>query len=164
MLELKLASILILTIAGIYTVFIIKKISQGIKNEAKESKIEKSGLDDIYEAIEDANKMTEDLNKLAKGIFMELDSKYEELLIIYKLIDEKKKEYETNNNSKEEMELEYSTNKKTEVEQILTFSNNEEKVELICKLYDIGMKNEEIAKKINVGIREVNLILDIRKV
>ncbi len=137
MLQIQLIAIVFLVLgilSGIYGIK-IKKNSDNVKN----TKIDKNI--DIDDKIEQ-------LSSLGDSIFNEFDLKYEELLEMYKLIDEKEKKILG----------------KSEVGNTIINKKISKKGREIYKLEDQGIKNVEIAKKLNLGIREVNLILSLREV
>ncbi len=137
----------------------------------KETKIEpiKKNDDEMFDilnlTIDEANKSNEDLNKLASDIFSELDSKYEELMVVYKLIEEKVEDV----NIKEKVEINKITNTnkidpsdiKDDIVSNLqnTIKTNRKKDEVL-ELYKQGFDYDDIAKKLNLGKREVRLIID----
>ncbi len=137
MLQIQLIAIVFLVLgilSGIYGIK-IKKNSDNVKN----TKIDKNtNIDDKIEQ----------LSSLGDSIFNEFDLKYEELLEMYKLIDEKEKKILG----------------KSKVGNAIIDKKISKKGREIYKLEDQGIKNVEIAKKLNLGIREVDLILSLREV
>ena len=104
-------------------------------------------------SISDADHTVEEINNTAAQIFGELDDKHQELLFLYNMIEDRKKDEV---GSVSELVANDSHTKPTE-----SFKNP--KLGKIRALYDQGMTEEEIAKTLGIGQGEVKLILSIGK-
>ena len=110
-----------------------------------------SAITAIGASVEEADNAAEELHKLAGSVMEELENKYQELLFLYNLIDEKKKE--TYNNYKNND----SGAKRGERKKTLKHPRQQE----IQALVDEGVKIPEIAKRLGMGQGEVSLILEL---
>ncbi len=169
-------TIFILLVIGISLVFYSYK---NLKNEIKEKKIkdeaELAKYEEIFNAlnitVDEGNKVGEDFNKLATEIFAELDNKHQELMVIYKLIEEKSKgqsntnilesDKKSNNDDKQ-----YANETRKKDFKINIKNNDENKFDVNSKKDNVlnlkrqGLQIDDIAKKLNLGKREVKLIID----
>ncbi len=115
----------------------------------------------------DPENTVSEIDKIAKQIFEEMEGKYQELLFLYSLIDEKKKEISTPVKTIEKRE-----EKKTElrpepepapIAKMPTRSVKGSKFEKIEEMYDSGMSFADIARTLNMGQGEVALIYSLGK-
>lgn len=101
-------------------------------------------------SVGEADNAAEELHKLAGSVIGEIENKYQELLFLYNLIDEKKKElyaeYGSMNAAKEKAP-----------KKILKHPKQQE----IIKLAGEGAAVREIAKRLGMGQGEVSLILEL---
>jgi len=112
-------------------------------------------------SIQEADASMEEMEKLAASIFEELEGKYQELLFLYGLIDDKKKEAAAMYAQKAAPEPAIVVAKsEAKKERILANSPNARK---ILDLRDQGLDVPQIAKKLSVGQGEVKLILELSK-
>lgn len=110
-------------------------------------------------SLEEVDSAMLELDKMSKTIFEELDTKYQELLFLYTLIDEKKKEV---------AEI-YSTQKLPQKEIVTSVDKDSNtyknpKLHEINNLLNEGLSISEIAKELNMGQGEVKLIIGLGKV
>lgn len=166
-------TIVFLLLVGIFMVFYAYK---NLKNE-KKIEIDTSKYDEMFDilniSVDEANKSGEDLNKMATEIFTELENKHQELMVIYKLIDEKGDKAEKGEPRSQKIQ---ATNKVVEHNKDLNTIPNEFKINIesnmqntkksnkkkedVLALKNQGMDVDEIAKKLSLGKREVKLIID----
>ena len=107
-------------------------------------------LKTLNASVEEADNAAEELHKLTGSVMQELDNKYQELLFLYNLIDEKKKE----------LYVHYrDTGAKPEPKQKKSLKHP--KHQEINKMKNDGMAVSDIAKKLGMGQGEVNLILEL---
>ena len=139
-------------LAGVALVILSFFIQSGPKNDRDVNSFD--GVDRVLKAVDDsvteADNAAEELHKLAGSVTKELDNKYQELLFLYNLIDEKKKELY--DNQKISSFKRDDTKKKP-----LKHPKQQE----ILALVNEGATVPEIAKKLGMGQGEVNLILDL---
>lgn len=166
-------TIVFLLLVGIFMVFYAYK---NLKNE-KKIEVDTSKYDEMFDilniSVDEANKSGEDLNKMATEIFTELENKHQELMVIYKLIDEKGDKTEKVETRSQKIQ---ATNKVVEHNNNLNTIPNEFKINIennmqntkksnkkkedVLALKNQGMDVDEIAKKLSLGKREVKLIID----
>ncbi len=108
----------------------------------------------LNKAIDDADNAIEELNKLCSDAFDEFEEKYQEMLFLYQMIEEKKKEEFS---SEENLNFIVSNKEKNKS----NYSNP--KLKDIRKLQKQGLSIPEIAKKLNMGQGEVKLISELGK-
>ncbi len=144
-----------------------------IKKEEKERQNLNVKLDEAFSSINDAldsfEEQTNDFNKTCELIFREIEEKYQELLYLYGLIEEKQSENSEDDENQENTEDEVVENgsenkpkkniKKTDNSFIYKNKNAQE----IFRLHDEGMSVTDIAKTLSIGKGEVQLMLNIRK-
>lgn len=167
MLQIEILNIMIFFVISIGMIILIiglvfmKEKNQGEHSSNKNENFEK----ELESQINEADKMLQELNHFSSYIKEELDNKYKELLFIYQLIDEKGKEL-----SNDKIQLVSEKNDKNssdkdnndhdlEALQILNNKNYDQ----IIKLYKEGNDISSIAKKLNIGKGEVQLILGLAK-
>lgn len=137
-----------------------------IKKEDKEREKLNIKLDEAFASIntsmESFEKQNSDFNNTCELIFREIEEKYQELLLLYGLINEYKSDESRNNGEVEiKSELKKESKNKESVDNSFIYKNKNAKE--IFKLYDEGMNISDIAKKLSIGKGEVQLILNIRK-
>ena len=119
-----------------------------------ESSGEAPRTDEALKAIEasvsEADQAIEEMNKMAKNIFEEIDNRYQELLFLYNMIDEKSAGLKTHHTN-------LVINEKTRI----PYTNP--KLVKIQKLFEEGQSIADIARGMNMGQGEVKLILDLGK-
>ena len=111
-------------------------------------------------SIQEADSQMEEMEKLAASVFEELEGKYQELLFLYGLIDEKKKEASALYAQKVVPLPVGAVRAEEKRERILLNSPNAKK---ILDMRDQGMDVMQIAKKLGMGQGEVKLILELSK-
>ena len=128
----------------------------------------------VDQSVKEADSAIENLNRLSTSVFEEFEQKYQEILFLYSLMDEKKKEIadiyakplpSTSSESdsgvetpSEEPVLVLEQERLTPVAP-LRHPNYDE----IMKLSDEGMPVAEIAKELDMGQGEVKLIIELGK-
>lgn len=114
--------------------------------------------------IEEADEAAEDLQKLSQGVIEEINGKYQELIYLYNLIEEKgKKLTEPEFNAYAGDTYEKLPQKSAEVSQPKTYFTHNARYEEIYALKKSGLNAGDIAKKLNMGQGEVALILELGK-
>lgn len=138
-----------------------------IKKEDKERAELNTKIDEVFNAINSSLEMIEnnsaEFNNLCEIIFKETEEKYQELLLLYSLIDEQKskdteKTKSADKNQKSDIQ---KSNAPKEQDNSFIYKNKNSKE--IFRLYDSGVNISEIAKRLSIGKGEVQLILNIRK-
>jgi len=118
----------------------------------------------VYQSsVEEADEAINELNDVSKSVFKEFDGKYQELLFLYNLIEEKKQELEgqpalTMPAAAPRRQVDYviddSTKKSTLPMTSPKFAN-------VLELKNKGLSIDEIAQQLNIGKGEVSLILNL---
>jgi hypothetical protein len=124
-------------------------------------------------SIQDADNVYENLDTLSKDVFKEFDTKYQELLFLYTLIDDKKKELSDIDTVKpeerepvahipkeagvRETEPEAAQKKETRI------MPSNPRFEQIMRMKDEGLTAAEIAKKLKMGKGEVMLLFNLSR-
>ena len=130
-------------------------------------------------SIEEADEAVENLNKLSQSVFDELEKKYQEILFLYSLMDEKKKDITEiyskpmpvapQTTKSKEAVAEAPQNKESAPQEDskpampLASAIKNPNLKQILKLRDEGMDVAEIAKTLDIGQGEVQLILGLGK-
>jgi len=122
-----------------------------------DSKDESINIDAVNQLINnsliDIDNATEQLNSLSNNVFEEFEERYQQLLFLYQLIDDKKEEI---------MNLQHKGNivnrKKRK-----NFKYNNPHLEEILKLQNQGLSIAEISKMLGIGQGEVKLIAELGK-
>lgn len=120
-------------------------------------------------SVEEADKAMEELNKLSQSIFEELEEKYQEILFLYQMLDEKQNEAKKDvgtikSASEDNLKKSSGTTRsgKTKSQSKAEVYTNP-KLEEIMKLKQEGMSVSEIAQKLDMGKGEVKLISELGK-
>jgi DNA-directed RNA polymerase specialized sigma24 family protein len=115
----------------------------------------------VEKAVADTDKVTEDLHKEAERVFRELDEKYQELLFLYSLIDEKKTEAAKlfEGGRKPAKRRPAGSAPPEEGEPVQQHPRYQEITEMIAG----GLTISEAAKKLDMGQGEVKLIVELGK-
>lgn len=177
-------------LALIVVALILIVISLVLRKKSKNiEKINLEQFDDIYQkrerlikTIDEADDAIDQLNSLSKDIFEEQEQKYQELLYLYQIIDDKKRELseiwektdpvfdnhiQIEKTADEALDDIHDTENKDmeDVEQFAlnSFSINNPKYSEIIDLYDRGNTVTDIAKQLDIGQGEVSLILKLKK-
>jgi hypothetical protein len=122
-------------------------------------------LDVLSSSVSEADEAILELSDMSKNIFREFESKYQELLFLYNLIDEKQK------NLDKEPPIahadEYTQRLDAALEDDAAVLNDNKKIEInpkfanVLELFKEGNSVEEIAKQLDMGKGEVGLILTL---
>jgi len=123
---------------------------------------------ELIKVIDDADDAIEQLNSISKSIFEEQEQKYQELLYLYQIIDNKKQEllniklpstaFEDNLNKNIK-----NDSKANDIKNIkLNFTSNPIHSKIV-DLYNSGKSITQIAQQLNIGQGEVDLVLELNK-
>lgn len=115
--------------------------------------------DELLKVIDEADSAIEQLNNISKNILEEQQDKYKELLYLYQIIDEKKEELSKIWKKTTSLELKNDT---SEVLVNKINLDNPKYVEII-EMYNKGIEIKQIAKQLNLGVGEINLVLELNK-
>lgn len=153
--------IFIIMIVGIViTAYSFVKIR---KEEEQDQRMKNFDLEDRAESLNKTRDEAEDtiyeLNLVSENILDEIELKYQELLFLYNLIDEKEKASHLINNI--DIEVDNSTlDEKTKANVIIPTNP---KYKEIFKLSNDGETIPSIARNLGIGQGEVKLILELGK-
>jgi DNA-directed RNA polymerase specialized sigma subunit len=109
-------------------------------------------------SMTEADNTIDEINNTGAQILGELDDKHQELLFLYNMIEDRKKD---EIGSVSEIVANDNQTNPSEEPSMESFKNP--KLGKIRDLYDQGMTEEEIAKTLGIGQGEVKLILSIGK-
>ena len=133
---------------------------------------ENSSTDDLDRTVEklaasinDADNAIEEINKLSKSVLDEISIKYQELLHLYSIIDEKEKSLSSTYKQVDvSIQDTFTPNKPARAKSPPDISSiNNPKHREIIALSNSGMNVSEIAKRLNLGQGEVSLVLELGK-
>lgn len=198
------AILIVLMLLGITTIFISMKMSKSGGDFKPPNYLEiENTIRAIDTSINEADQAIENLNKLSQNVFDEFEQKYQEILFLYSLIDEKKKDIAEIYNKPiatpvvtpvetpvetpvkpdpQEISVEETPEKQPSAPQITVLQGSapqkpapqkpsslplsamkNSNLQQILKLQDDGMDVAEIAKTLDIGQGEVQLILGLGK-
>jgi hypothetical protein len=139
-------------------------INQNAINHIDESEEHHEDNEDfVYEEVK--NKILE-LNEYGEYLKTELDAKHKELLFLYQMINEKEKEIRSTDSTPEkpqepeghqDMHLNAISQKEVEVYKDIHYNKK------ILDMSIAGYSNQEIAKRLNIGTGQVELVLNLFK-
>lgn len=107
----------------------------------------------VNKLMEDADLAVNQINDLANDIFQEFEEKYQQMLFLYQLIDDKIQSME----SKVDKEVDNS------YESSFDYNYSNPKLNEIKEMYQKGMSISEISKTLDMGQGEVKLIMELGK-
>lgn len=116
-------------------------------------------LNEFDSSINNADIALNELNDMSQIVFKQFDEKYQELLFLYNLVDEKKQELDGMSPAPVAKPITKKMDITISDETRPGFSNQRYKE--ISKLKNDGMNVSEIAKTLNIGKGEVSLILEL---
>ena len=117
-------------------------------------------------SIDEIDKTMDELHDVSKQIFEEMESKYKELLLLYSLIEEKKKELAELHSIKptDYKPGETLTSASSEDEELPSFALSSPNIRKVRQLQQEGLSLEDTAKRLGIGKGEVKLMLDLGKI
>ncbi len=146
----------------IYSLIMFKREQSGASIAAPENTARAIDI-----SIEEMERTMEEFSSMASDAFIQMEQKYQELLFLYSLIDEKKKEVAAlyseaplESYTKGSLKNSQSNNKSQPEERVIV----NPKLEEITRLMSSGQSVAEVAKSLNMGQGEVKLILELGKV
>lgn len=157
--------LLVATVLGIFLmVFTLIRFGRDDKKTESTSHYEMdNNIKAINSSLEEAEKAVEELNKFAETVLSDIDDKYQELLFIYNLIDEKKNEvvrlYGDHDTTKP---VEQMVKIKPKAGKDPKMSINPRYDEIIS-MHENGMSVSEISKALDIGQGEIKLILELSR-
>jgi hypothetical protein len=107
-------------------------------------------LDVLGSSVSEADEAISELNDMSKNVFKEFENKYQELLFLYNLIDEKEKRL----GNMPEIKAEVIADEIKRPDINPKFAN-------VLEMHKGGKSIEEIAKKLDMGKGEIGLILTL---
>jgi len=115
-----------------------------------------AALKAVEDSIKEADEAAEELNKLAGSVLNELDKKYQEVLFLYDLIDEKKRELAAqykNQNVRQSAGVADATKRNKTI--------SHPKKQEILEMHNRHTPVADIAKALDIGQGEVSLVLGL---
>jgi len=149
---------------------IVLKDKPGAKNDFDMEKI----MEAMDRSINDADSTAMELTKISQSVVTEIDDKYQQLLYLYSLIEEKSEKLGSNTKQPQariDVSIDESfnyQNKKTEttvkaVEKGFDPRLVNDKYRSVFELYNKGLSVAEIARSLGIGQGEVKLVLELGK-
>lgn len=119
----------------------------------------------VEASLDEINGTMDELGETSKYIFDEMEKKYQELLILYSLIDQKKKEM-AGSFSKKETNYEFGVGLSTapnqyEASSVGNSHSASPHIHKVRKMQEEGLSVEETARRLGIGKGEVQLLRDI---
>jgi|GEM_PF-2354809 len=121
---------------------------------------------------EESAKMEGELHEISNHIFEELETKHNELLALYKLVDKKKKELDSTYEAKPEYNGAKPEYRKPYEELVpdgsggktANFAVSTANIRKVRQLQQEGFSIDEISNELGIGKNEVKLMLDLGKI
>lgn len=117
----------------------------------------------IDTSVADADNVIGELSDISSSVFKELDDKYQELLFLYNLVDEKKKELLGAGVKNESIMNDSAKGINILVNDAVVPVYKNPKLKKIAELESSGKSVGEIAKELGMGQGEVSLIMELGK-
>ena len=115
-------------------------------------------LNTLETTVSEADEAAVALDGMSKNVFKELDDKYQSLLFLYNLIDDKEK----NVNASEAKSVRSATAPFDPLSQLVTRKTGvNPKYDIVFKMRAAGKSPDEIAKELKMGKGQVSLILNL---
>ncbi|MCL2852762.1 MAG: hypothetical protein FWE20_06990 [Defluviitaleaceae bacterium] len=148
----------------VYSIFIYSRAdggkgTSGYFETANTLKFMESSIDEI-------DKTMDELHETSKHIFEEMENKYKELLLLYSLIEEKKKELADLHSIKPTDYKPGETLKTAspEADELPAIALSSPNIRKVRQLQQEGLSLEDTAKRLGIGKGEVKLMLDLGKI
>ena len=116
-----------------------------------------AALKTIEDSIKEADEAAEELNRLAGSVLEELEKKYQEVLFLYNLIDEKKQELAAQYKNQGMARPHAAPADFAKREKLINHPKKQE----ILELHNRHTPVADIAKALNIGQGEVSLVLGL---
>ncbi|MCL2752848.1 MAG: hypothetical protein FWE44_01710 [Defluviitaleaceae bacterium] len=145
--------VIMLIIGGVLVI----AASLGFGKNSDEAKDITEKLDALEITVSEADETMSELNDMTKNAMKEFDAKYQELLFLYNLIDEKQKNVNGGSTAK-------PSRQSKSVDMIIDDSKKmsiNPKFTNVLEMYKNGKGVEEIAKQLDMGKGEVGLIISL---
>lgn len=136
------------------------------KNDAfdlEESLLIGHKLNEFDSSLNNADVALNELNDMSQAVFKQFDEKYQELLFLYNLVDEKKLELEGLSTAGASAVRPAAKKIDIAVSDETRPGFKHKRYAEILKMKNSGMKVSEIAKALDMGKGEVSLILELGK-
>ncbi|WP_105618027.1 DUF6115 domain-containing protein [Vallitalea okinawensis] len=147
--------IILLLIIGIVLIIISlmqKDHPKQYKNDDNDKKYEA-----LQPSLDEANQAIKDLNELHEYMMSELNKKQKELMLIYDIIDEKERKLK----ELQEIPLKEPMKNQKVISDPSTLDEELSTRERVKDMYEKGMNIETIAKTLNIGKGEVQLLISL---
>jgi len=144
--------VLMLVIGGICIV--IASISFNKNDAEAQDEYIENKLEILGSSVSEADEAISELSDMSKNMMKELDNKYQELLYLYNLIDEKQKDTIASSDTK-------ATSKAVAPAKKNAIAAINPKFARVFEMYEAGANIEDIAIEMDMGKGEVGLILNL---
>ena len=156
---------IILMIVGIICIMYALVVFSRNKPAAEEDYLEKSILSSIEDKTDEIDKTIDEFDKVSGVVLTQLDEKYNELLFLYSLIDDKKAAMAGLGGSSEP-QIAKKLSEFAELSQVSAGNGKKFKNAKhgeVNKLIEQGVSVADAAKQLGIGQGEVRLILELGK-
>jgi len=131
------------------------------KNTALDYLERSNTIKEIDASIRELDNKLDEFDSLSSAAFDELDEKYQEILFLYNLLDEKKKELADILSAENKLQRRSVSIKQGDGPRVSNYSNPRAKQ--ILELKDQGLTVTDIARQLNLGKGEVRLMIELSK-
>jgi len=154
----------------LYSVLFLKA-----SKKADEDEINMERMERVLHVMDSADNTADEIYKLSQDVASEIDDKYQQLLYLYNMIDEKAAKLDfasgidisiddsTANLAREEVKKAKDVMKAIVGEKGINPGRMNEKYKEVFDLYSKGSDIPEIARALNIGQGEVKLVLELGK-
>lgn len=144
-----------LTIIGFGLIIFAFFIKSGHSSMDSEFNNIENIIETLNKSVSEADNYMDEMSKLSEVIFKEMEEKYQELLFLYQMLDDKQASIKSTDK--------IDVQSKPEAETKNNHTYNNPKLKEINKLKSQGLSYAEIAKQLNMGQGEVKLIAELGK-
>lgn len=135
----------------------------------EEGSVNMERVERVLEVMDNADNTADELYKLSKDVVSEIDDKYQQLLYLYNMIDEKAAKLGTAGTI--DISVDDAIGFSGEKEKVKEMASRKglnpnlinEKYRAVFDLYNRGNDIPEIARALNIGQGEVKLVLELGK-
>jgi len=162
-----------LAVGGILVLYSALFFKPNNKNE--EGSVDMERVERVLEVMDSADNTADEIYKLSQDVVSEIDDKYQQLLYLYNMIDEKASKLDmaggidisiddnTTHLAQSEAKKAKEAMKAIIGENGINFGQMHEKYKSVFDLYSKGNDIPEIARTLGIGQGEVKLVLELGK-
>jgi len=163
MIVMQIAGIALMVVGIICILYALIVFSKSRPPVVNEDYLERSILSSIGDKTNEIDKTIDEFDKVSGEVLTQLDEKYNELLFLYSLIDDKKTEVAKQRDA--EPQIAKKLSEFAELSQTSTVGKRfkNAKHDEVKKLIEQGISVADAAKELGIGQGEVKLILELEK-